>query len=153
MVLRLQIPRLTLTSRILALTLGLLLTVVAIIGLASTYLASQQIDREFRERSLTVASSIAALPEVRYAKRAGDPSGVLQPLAESVRLANGGLRRDHRRARHSVLTSQPNPAPTSPIRGLSGTTGGPLRSLTRRGAAGIIRSSLRFRDEPACVPA
>ena len=86
---RLHIPRLTLTSRILALTLGLLLTVVAISALASIYLASQQIDREFRERSLTVASSVAALPEVRDAVGAGDPSGVLQPLAESVRLATG----------------------------------------------------------------
>ena len=86
---RLRLPRLTLTSRILALTIGLLLAVVAMSAVTSVYLTSQQIDLEFRERSLTVASSVAALPEVRAAVAAGDPDGALQPLAESVRLASG----------------------------------------------------------------
>lgn len=87
--LRLPTPRLTLTSRILALTVGLLLTVVVITGVASVYLTSEQIDREFRERSLTVASSVASLPVVRAAVLGGDPDEVLQPLAESVRAASG----------------------------------------------------------------
>ena len=86
---RLFLPRLTLTSRILALTIGLLLAVVAMSAGTSVYLTSQQIDLEFRERSLTVASSVAALPEVRAAVAAGDPDGALQPLAESVRIASG----------------------------------------------------------------
>ncbi len=82
-------PHLTLTSRILALMIGIVLTVVVIGATASIYLASEQIDREFRERSLTVAASVAALPEVRSAVMLGDPQGVLQPLAESVRVASG----------------------------------------------------------------
>lgn len=82
-------PRLTLTSRILALTIGLLLVVVAMSAVASVYLTSQQIDLEFRERSLTVASSVAALPGVRSAVAEADPDGVLQALAESVRIASG----------------------------------------------------------------
>lgn len=84
-----HVPRLTLTSRILALTIGLLLLVVAMSALVSVYLTSKQIDREFEERSLTVASSVAALPEVRAAVAEGDPDEVLQSLAESVRIAAG----------------------------------------------------------------
>jgi len=86
---RLPRPHLTLTSRILALMIGIVLTVVVIGATASVYLASEQIDREFRERSLTVAASVAALPEVRSAVTLGDPDGALQPLAESVRIASG----------------------------------------------------------------
>lgn len=84
-----HVPRLTLTSRILALTIGLLLLVVAMSALVSVYLTSEQIDREFEERSLTVASSVAALPEVRAAVAEGDPDEALQSLAESVRIASG----------------------------------------------------------------
>lgn len=86
---RLHLPRLTLTSRILAVTIVLLLAVVAMSAVASVYVTAQQIDMEFRERSLTVASSVAALPEVRAAVADGDPTGLLQPMAESVRVASG----------------------------------------------------------------
>lgn len=82
-------PQLTLTSRILALMIGIVLAVVAIAAIAAVYLVSEQIDREFRERSLTVAASVAALPEVRQAVSLDDPDGAIQPLAESVRIASG----------------------------------------------------------------
>jgi two-component system, CitB family, sensor kinase len=48
-----------------------------------------ELDRQFEQRALAVASSVASLDEVRSALAAGDPHHVLQPLAERVRRATG----------------------------------------------------------------
>lgn len=82
-------PHFTLASRILALQLGIVVIVVAAGAVASMWLAREQLDRSYAERSLAVADAVAALPDVREAVLAGDPDGVLQPLAEEIRTATG----------------------------------------------------------------
>lgn len=82
-------PHFTLASRILALQLGIVVIVVAAGAVASMWLAREQLDRSYAERSLAVADAVAALPDVREAVLDGDPDGVLQPLAEEIRTATG----------------------------------------------------------------
>jgi two-component system CitB family sensor kinase len=82
-------PRLTLASRILALQIGIVLLVVIVGALAALLVMRTQLDRSYEGRSLAVADSVASLPTVREAVRAGDPGRILQPLAEEIRLATG----------------------------------------------------------------
>ena len=82
-------PRLTLASRILALQIGIVLLVVIVGALAALLVVRTQLDRSYEGRSLAVADSVASLPTVREAVRAGDPGRILQPLAEEIRLATG----------------------------------------------------------------
>ena len=82
-------PRLTLASRILALQIGIVLLVVIVGALAALLVVRTQLDRSYEGRSLAVADSVASLPTVRDAVRAGDPGRILQPLAEEIRLATG----------------------------------------------------------------
>lgn len=144
--------RLTLTSRILALMIGIVLSVVIIGALASVYLASEQIDREFRERSLTVAASVAALPEVRLAVDRGDVHGVLQPLAESVRIASGadfvvitdetGVRYSHPNVDRIGQRVSTDPGPALAGERWSGTERGTL-GVSVRGKVPILGSDGR----------
>ena len=102
-------PRLTLASRILALQIGIVLAVVAAGAVASVFVARQQLDRSYELRSLAVADSVAALPEVQRAVAADDPDSILQPLAEQIRIASGAtfivITDDH-----GIRFSHPNPA-------------------------------------------
>jgi two-component system CitB family sensor kinase len=82
-------PRLPLASRIFALQIGIVLLVVLVGALAAILVIRTQLDRSYEGRSLAVADSVAALPAVREAVRAGDPDRALQPLAEEIRLATG----------------------------------------------------------------
>ena len=82
-------PRLTLASRILALQIGIVLLVVIVGALAALLVMRTQLDRSYEGRSLAVADTVASLPTVRDAVRAGDPGRILQPLAEEIRLATG----------------------------------------------------------------
>lgn len=82
-------PRLPLASRIFALQIGIVLLVVVVGALAAILVIRTQLDRSYEGRSLAVADSVAALPAVRDAVRAGDPGHILQPLAEQIRLATG----------------------------------------------------------------
>ena len=63
--------------------------VVVIGALAAVLVIRTQLDRSYEGRSLAVADSVSAMPNVREAVRAGDPNGSLQPLAEEIRLATG----------------------------------------------------------------
>lgn len=82
-------PRLALASRILALQMGIVLLVVIVGALAAVLVVRSQLDRSYEGRSLAVADSVAALPAVQAAVRDGDPDGILQPLAERIRIATG----------------------------------------------------------------
>lgn len=145
--------RLSLSSRILALQIGIVLAVVAAGAVASLFVARQQLDRSYEERSLAVADSVAALPDVRVAVAAGDPNKVLQPLAERLRLATG--------ATFIVITddqgirfSHPNPArigemvSTDPEPALSGQRW----SGTQEGTLGVsVRGKVPIRDDTGAV--
>lgn len=145
--------RLSLSSRILALQIGIVLAVVAAGAVASLFVARQQLDRSYEERSLAVADSVAALPQVRAAVAARDPDKVLQPLAERLRLATG--------ATFIVITddqgirfSHPNPerigemVSTDPEPALSGQRW----SGTQEGTLGVsVRGKVPIRGDSGAV--
>ena len=82
-------PRLSLAGQILVLQLLVVLATVVLAAAIGVQQLRAQIAREEGARVLAVAESVAAAPEVRAALTSPDPSRVLQPLAESVRRANG----------------------------------------------------------------
>lgn len=81
-------PRLSLAAQILVLQLLVVLATVTVAAAIGVQQLRAQITRQEGARALAVAESVAAAPEVRRAVSAADPSAVLQPLAEQVRLAN-----------------------------------------------------------------
>jgi len=131
-------PRLALASRILALQIGIVLLVVVVGALAAVLVVRSQLDRSYEGRSLAVADSVAALPAVQAAVRDGDPDGILQPLAERIRIATGAtfiVITD----RSGIRFTHPNPArigemvSTDPEPALSGTRW----SGTQEGTLGV----------------
>ncbi len=81
--------RLSLAAQILVLQLLVVVVTVAVAAAVGLQQLRAQITRQEGARALAVAESVAAAPEVRAAYDDADPSAVLQPLAESVRRANG----------------------------------------------------------------
>lgn len=80
---------LSLARQLLALQVAIVVVVVAIGG-ALTYLDQRRTaTQQARAQVLAVATTVADVPEVVEAVRAGDPDRSLQPLAESVRVAAG----------------------------------------------------------------
>ncbi len=82
-------PRLSLAAQILVLQLLVVLATVTVAAAVGVLQLRAQITRQEGARALAVAESVAATPDVRAAMAAPDPSLTLQPLAESVRRANG----------------------------------------------------------------
>jgi len=144
---------LTLASRILALQIGIVLAVVAAGATASVFVARQQLDRSYELRSLAVADSVAALPQVRDAVRAGDPSGTLQPLAERIRLASGAtfiVITDER----GIRFTHPNPARIGEVVSTDPepTLGGTRWSGTQEGTLGVsVRGKVPIQDSGGAV--
>lgn len=145
--------RLSLASRILAMQIGIVLVVVAAGAVASLFVARQQLDRSYEQRSLAVADSVAALPEVRAAVAADDPGKILQRLAERLRLATGAtfiVITDDR----GIRFSHPNPerigemVSTDPEPALSGRRW----SGTQEGTLGVsVRGKVPVRDDRGAV--
>src|SRR5467141_740578 len=76
---------------------------------AAVWQASQELDRQYEQRSLAIAETVASDGGVKQALLAGDPTGVIQQTAEDTRHSTG--------ARFVVVTdrrgirfSHPNPA-------------------------------------------
>ena len=82
-------PRLTLATQILALQLTVLVIAVLFGALAGLWLIRSELDRQYQQRALAVADSVAALPEIRAAVLDPNGSRVVQPLAESIRKESG----------------------------------------------------------------
>lgn len=146
-------PRLTLASRILALQIGIVLVVVAAGALASLFIARQQLDRSYEQRSLAVADSVSAMPEVRAAVAADDPDGILQGLAERIRAASGatfivitdseGIRFSHPNTERigEMVSTDPEPA-----------LSGQRWSGTQEGTLGVsVRGKVPIRDDGGTV--
>jgi two-component system CitB family sensor kinase len=146
-------PRLPLASRIFALQIGIVLLVVIVGALAAILVIRTQLDRSYEGRSLAVADSVAAMPDVREAVRAGDPDGSLQPLAEQIRLATGatfivitdetGIRFTHPNPERigEMVSTDPEPA-LSGVR-WSGTQEGTL-GVSVRGKVPIVADDGRI---------
>ena len=80
--------RLSLAAQILLLQLLVVVVTVGVGAVIGVQQVRTQLTRQEGARALAVAESVAALPSVREAMDDPDPSSVLQPLAESVRVAN-----------------------------------------------------------------
>jgi two-component system CitB family sensor kinase len=75
----------SLAGRLLVLQLTVVAVTVAAGALITVLVARERTEHAARDRSLTVARTIAALPELAEATRSSDPSATIQPLAERVR--------------------------------------------------------------------
>jgi two-component system, CitB family, sensor kinase len=76
-------------SQVLALQLAIVLATIGVVGAVSLRQARLEYDRLYGERVLGVARSVAALPAVVEAFDEPNPSAIIQPIAEAVRVASG----------------------------------------------------------------
>jgi two-component system CitB family sensor kinase len=79
----------TLASNILLGVLGILFATVVIGGVLEVQGTHQTLNHQYQERARTAANVVAEIPEVRAAVAAGDPSKVIQPLADRIRHSAG----------------------------------------------------------------
>ena len=75
----------SLAGRLLVLQLTVVAVTVAAGALITVLVARERTETAARDRSLTVARTVAALPEIPQALKEPDPSASLQPLAERLR--------------------------------------------------------------------
>jgi two-component system CitB family sensor kinase len=101
--------RLPLAYQILVFQVAIVLLSTLIGAAAAVWQASQELDRQYEQRSLAIAETVASNSAVQQALLTGDPSGLIQKTAEETRHATG--------ARYVVVTdrqgirySHPNPA-------------------------------------------
>jgi two-component system CitB family sensor kinase len=102
-------PRFSLATQILGLQLVVLAITVLLGTVASFWLIRSEIDRQYQQRALAVAESVAALPEVRTAVATGSHTSTIQPLAEVIRTSSGASFVVVTDAR-GIRLSHPNPA-------------------------------------------
>ena len=101
--------RLPLAYQILVFQVAIVLLSTLIGAAAAVWQASQELDRQYEQRSLAIAETVASNSAVQQALLAGDPTGLIQVTAEETRHSTG--------ARYVVVTdrrgirySHPNPA-------------------------------------------
>jgi two-component system CitB family sensor kinase len=101
--------RLPLAYQILVFQVAIIVLSAAMGAAAAVWQASQELDRQYEQRSLAIAQTVASNGAVQQALLAGDPTGLIQKTAEDTRLSTG--------ARYVVVTdrlgirySHPNPA-------------------------------------------
>src|SRR3982074_1131302 len=82
-------PRLSLTSEILALQLGIIIAALVVGAAASWWVARHRLDDEYGHRALSLAQSVAVIPAVKDALAGTAPVPGVQPVAESVRRSTG----------------------------------------------------------------
>jgi two-component system CitB family sensor kinase len=76
----------TLASQILLGVLGILVVTTLLGGVIYVTLSGQMLDRQYEERALGIANSVAQIPDIRRLLAAGDRSGAIETLAEQVRI-------------------------------------------------------------------
>lgn len=101
--------RLPLATQILAFQVGIVLLAALLGGVAAVWQAARELDRQYEQRSLVIAQSVASMASVQQALLQGDRGGAVQAAAEQVRRSTG--------ATYVVITdrtgirySHPNPA-------------------------------------------
>src|SRR5437667_11062309 len=102
-------PRFSLATQILGLQLVVLAITVLLGTVASLWLVRSELDRQYQQRAVAVAESVAALPEVRTAVATGSDTATIQPLAEGIRTSSGASFVVVTDAR-GLRLSHPNPA-------------------------------------------
>src|SRR3982075_504875 len=107
-------PRLPLAYQIVVFQVAIIVLSALLGAAAAVWQASQELDRQYEQRSLAIAQSVASDSAVQQALLAGDPAGVIQKTAEDTRLSTGaryvvvadrrGIRYSHP---NSALIGQP----------------------------------------------
>lgn len=78
--------RLTLQSRMIILLTGLIVGIISVVGMIFYTIIANTIEDQVGKRALHVAKIVANMPQVRGAFQTIDPSAILQPIAENVRI-------------------------------------------------------------------
>src|SRR6187399_3161598 len=76
-------------AKVLAIQVGIVLAVVAIVTVAFHGIVERVVEHQYGERVLSVAQTVALMPTIRNAFGDPDPAAVIQPLAEAVRQSAG----------------------------------------------------------------
>jgi two-component system, CitB family, sensor kinase len=101
--------RLPLAYQILVFQVAIVLLSTLIGAAAAVWQASQELDRQYEQRSLAIAESVASDATIQQALLTGDPTGLIQRAAENIRHTTGAsyiVVADRRGIRYS----HPNPA-------------------------------------------
>ncbi|NGQ96286.1 sensor histidine kinase [Brevibacillus sp. SYP-B805] len=81
-----QKRRLTLQTRMILLITVLIVGIVGAIGMIFSSMFAASIEEQIGKRALNVAKIVATMPQVRGAFQTSNPSAILQPIAENVRI-------------------------------------------------------------------
>src|SRR6267143_1835193 len=81
--------RLPLAYQILAFQVAIILLSALMGAGAAVWQASQGLDRQYEQRSLAIAQSVASNSAIQDALLNGDPNGVIQKTAEQIRNSTG----------------------------------------------------------------
>ena len=101
--------RVPLAYQILAFQVGIIILSALAGTFAAIWQARQELDRQYEQRSLAIAQSVAATSSIQQALLVADAGGAIQQAAEQVRLATGAtyvVVTD----RQGIRYSHPNPA-------------------------------------------
>ena len=119
--------RLPLAYQILAFQVAIILLSALMGAGAAVWQASQGLDRQYEQRSLAIAQSVASNSAVQDALLNGDPSGLIQDTAEQIRLSTGAsyvvvTNRDGIRYSHTNPAMIGKPVDENPASVLAGNT-------------------------------
>src|SRR6266568_1105598 len=81
--------RLPLAYQILVFQVAIILLSALMGAAAAVWQASQELDRQYEQRSLAIAESVASNSAIQDALLSGDPNGLIQKTAEQVRQSTG----------------------------------------------------------------
>ncbi|HEY4027542.1 MAG TPA: sensor histidine kinase [Candidatus Dormibacteraeota bacterium] len=81
--------RLPLAYQMLALQVCIVVVAAGVGLVLAAVQAAQELDRQYQQRSLAIAESVASMPAIRSALLNQDPTGSIQPTAEEVRRTTG----------------------------------------------------------------
>jgi len=76
---------LNLQTKIIIMSTVFSLIIIVILGSYSSYIITSTLERKIGENALSVAKTVALMPEIKEAFKLEDPSKVIQPLAEKIR--------------------------------------------------------------------
>jgi two-component system CitB family sensor kinase len=113
-------------ATVLAIQLAIVLGVAGIVSVASVGILNGVVETEYGERVLAVGHAVALMPAVQEAIDDPDPPATIQPLAESIRRANGlsfvtVANRDRIRLSHPIPERIGQPLSTDNTPALEGT--------------------------------
>ena len=77
--------RVPLAYQILAFQVAIIVLAAVVGVLAAVWQARQELDRQYEQRSLVIAQSVASNASIQQSLISGDPAGVIQSEADSVR--------------------------------------------------------------------